>query len=57
MMSMGIPFRDYYFDYSASRAVRIQMRSGKVYQIAIKDAERIKEEIEKRMIKPLFNEK
>ena len=57
MMGMGIPFRDYYFDYSASRVVKIQLKSGKTYQIAIKDAERIKEEIEKRMIKPLFNEK
>ena len=50
MMGMGIPFRDYYFDYSASRAVRIRLKSGKTYQIAIKDAEKIKEEIEKRML-------
>ena len=61
MMGMSIPFisnvMNYYFDYSASHVVRIQMKSGKVYQIAIKDAERIKEEIEKRMINPQFHEK
>ena len=66
MMGMNIPFcniplfgnvKSYRFDFSASHAVKIQLINGKIYQIAIKDAEKIKEEIEKRMIKPLFYEK
>ena len=40
----------YQFDFFASHAVKIQMKSDKTYQVAIKDAERIKEEIEKRML-------
>ena len=53
MMGMSIPFsnvKNYQFDFSASHAVCIQIKNGKLYQIAIKDAEKIKEEIEKRMI-------
>ena len=42
----------YFFDFSASHAVKIQTKNGKVYKIAIKDAEIIKEEIEKRMLQP-----
>jgi len=37
------------FDF-VKQAVSIQLKSGKIYQIAIKDTEKIKEEIEKRMI-------
>ena len=40
----------FHFDF-VKQAVSIQMKSGKNYQIAIKNAERIKEEIEKRMSK------
>ena len=40
----------YYFDF-VRQAVRIQLKNGIVYQIAIKNAERVKEEIEKRMLK------
>jgi len=36
---------------SVKQAVSIQLKDGKIYQIAIKDAEKIKEEIEKRMNK------
>ena len=39
----------YYFDF-VNQAVRIQLKNGKIYQIAIKDAEKVKEEIEKRML-------
>jgi len=39
----------YYFDF-VKQAVSIQLKNGKIYQIGIKDAEKIKEEIEKRMI-------
>ena len=42
----------YQFDFTR-QAVKIQTKSGKIYQIAIKNAERIKEEIEKRMNKCL----
>ena len=40
----------YQFDFLARKAVCIETKSGKVYQIAIKNAEKIKEEIEKRML-------
>ena len=55
---INIPGKDekHYFDF-VKQAIIIKLESGKTYQIAIKDAKRIKEEIEKRMIKPLFNEK
>jgi hypothetical protein len=39
----------YIFDFTR-RVVKIQTNSGSVYQIAIKDAQKIKEEIEKRML-------
>jgi len=39
----------YYFDF-VNQAVRIQLKNGMVYQIAIKNAQKIKDEIEKRMI-------
>ena len=37
------------FDF-VKQAVIIRLKSGKIYQIAIKDPQKIKEEIEKRMI-------
>ena len=40
---------NYQFDFTR-QAVKIQTKSGKIYQIAIKNAEKVKEEIEKRMI-------
>jgi hypothetical protein len=52
LMEASFPWdkvKNYYFDF-VEQAVSIQTRSGKVYQIAIKDAQRIKEEIEKRML-------
>jgi len=45
---------NYIIDF-VKKNVCVQMKNGKVYQIAIKDAERIKEEIEKRMLN--FNDK
>ena len=53
VMNEYIPERNtikYVFDYFVPYAVKIKMKSGKIYQIAIKDAEIVKEEIEKRMI-------
>ena len=53
LMEMNIPGSNlikYQFDFFVPYAVKIQMKNGKIYQIAIKDAERIKDEIEKRMI-------
>ena len=53
LMEMYIPGGNtvkYQFDF-VTQAVSIMLKSGKIYQIAIKDAERIKEEIEKQMIK------
>ena len=41
----------YEFD-AVRQAIRIEMKNGKVYKIAIKDAQIIKEEIEKRMLQP-----
>ena len=38
-----------FFDF-VKQAVRIEMKSGKIYQITIKNAQEIKEEIEKRML-------
>ena len=38
-----------YHDFTG-KVIKIQTKSGKIYQIAIRNAERIKEEIEKRMI-------
>ena len=46
---MSAKLERYYFDY-VKRAVNIQLINGKTYQIAIKDAEKIKEEIEKRIL-------
>ena len=40
----------FHFDF-VKQTVKIQMKSGKIYQIAIKNAEKIKEEIEKRINK------
>ena len=40
----------YQFDF-VSQAIVIQLKNDKIYQIAIKEAEIIKKEIEKRMIK------
>ena len=42
---------DYSADYSAKYTICIQLKNDKTYLISIKDAERIKEEIEKRMLK------
>jgi len=39
------------FHFFALYAVKIQLKSGKIYEINIKEAEIIKKEIEKRMIK------
>jgi hypothetical protein len=39
----------YQFDFT-SQTVKIQTKSGKIYQIHIKNAQRIKEEIEKQML-------
>ena len=38
-----------YFDF-VKQVVSIEMKNGKIYQIAIKNAQKIKEEIEKRML-------
>ena len=43
-------FRGHQFDFT-KQVVRILMKSGNVYHISIRNAERIKEEIEKRMLK------
>ena len=43
-----VMFRGHQFDFTG-QVVRIQMKSGNVYQISIRNAEQIKEEIEKRM--------
>jgi len=43
--------KKFYFSPFLKEALRIQLKSGKIYQIAIKNAEKIKEEIETRMIK------
>ena len=44
-----VMFRGHQFDFTG-QVVRIQMKSGNVYQISIRNAEQIKEEIEKRML-------
>ena len=41
----------YFYDYFAKYTICIQLKSGKAYHITIREAERIKEEIEKRMLK------
>ena len=41
----------YIFDFFAKYSICILLKTGKKYLICIKDAERIKEEIEKRMLK------
>ena len=46
---MSAKLERYYF-YYLKRAVNIQLKNGKIYQIAIKDAQIVKEEIEKRML-------
>ena len=53
ILEMNIPgsgLKKYSFDF-VKQAVIINLKNGRVYQIAIKDAERIKEEIEKQMLK------
>ena len=53
ILEMNIPgsgLKKYSFDF-VKQAVNINLKNGRVYQIAIKDAERIKEEIEKQMLK------
>ena len=47
---MGKKREQYQFDF-VKQAVSINLKNGRVYQIAIKDAEKIKEEIEKQMLK------
>jgi len=42
--------KKYQFDYFIEQAVSIQLKNGKHYKIAIKNAQKIKEEIEKRML-------
>ena len=44
-------YKTYQFDYFVPNAVIIRTKSEKTYKIIIKDAEKIKEEIEKRMIR------
>ena len=46
---MNAKFERYYFDF-VRRAVNIQLKNGKTYQIATKNASEIKDEIEKRML-------
>ena len=41
---------DYYFVFLLNQAIIINLKNGITYRIAIKNAERVKEEIEKRMI-------
>ena len=40
-----------YFDF-VKQTIKIQLKNGMIYQLHIKDAEKIKEEIEKRIIIP-----
>jgi hypothetical protein len=40
----------YQFEFFAKHGVSIQIRNGKTYQINTKNAQKIKEEIEKRML-------
>jgi hypothetical protein len=47
----GSKVKYYQFDF-VNQAVSINLKSGKTYKITIKDAEKIKEEIEKRMLIP-----
>jgi hypothetical protein len=47
----GSCFDKYSFDF-VNQAVAINLKNGRVYQIAIKDAQIVKEDIEKRMLKP-----
>ena len=57
LVEVNIPWeypRKYQFDF-VSCAILIELENGKSYQIAIKDAERIKEEIEKRMLNRNWN--
>ena len=49
MIFQGDNFKHLPYDYFVKQAVIIKLKNGKIYQIAIKDAERIKDEIEKRM--------
>ena len=46
----GMKINKYYFDF-VKQAVNIELKNGNIYQIAIKNAENIKEEIEKQMNK------
>jgi hypothetical protein len=46
---MTAKFEKYNFDF-VKQAISIQLKNGKTYQNAIKNAQKIKEEIEKRMI-------
>ena len=49
LMSMYLPGYNFNQFEITRNVVKIQMKNGKIYQIAIKNAEKIKEEIEKRM--------
>ena len=46
-------FKFYQFDLLEKEVVSMKLKSGKTYEIRIKNAQEIKEEIEKRMIKPI----
>ena len=51
-MNLYIPEKNtekFYFGF-VKQAINIHLKNGKIHQIGIKDAEKIKEEIEKRMI-------
>jgi len=50
MKTFGSKFTQYQFDFVVKQDVIIQLINGKTYQIGIRNAEKIKEEIEKRMI-------
>ena len=43
-------FKFYQFDFLEKEVVSIQLKTGKTYKLRIKNAQEIKEEIEKRMI-------
>lgn len=41
--------KEYYFDFTGI-AIKIRLKTGKAYQVTIHDADRIRKEIEKRML-------
>ena len=45
----------YIFDYFAKHTICIQQKTGKTHHITIRNAEQIKEEIEKRMLTQTIN--